>query len=269
MTKMPKYDVTEVEQTLIDQIPPAVATGDVDRMITVFKRLYLDEEYRDCLSAMMIIEKYLFRAWELFYFVGERSADFDYEEFFFDEEAHSHVLSAARDRLDAERAEEDFLAGRALVAEGDPIRAAEYFEKSAKGGNVAGAFNYGVTLYRGEGCPRDPLMAAFWYFIAAVGGDYRAMVNLAEQFRAGEGVCADEMTMLYWYIQAYLHGDERALLTVATLLSRGEGVPGLERLGQTILVILGQGKDDPEGFRRTLRGIRMRLEPYIYNRKFL
>lgn len=269
MTKMPKYDVTEVEQTLIDQIPPAVATGDVDRMITVFKRLYLDEEYRDCLSAMMIIEKYLFRAWELFYFVGERDEGFGYEDFFFDESEHWRILDLAREGLDAARAEENFVRGRALVAEGDPIRAAEYFKRSALGGSVEGAFNYGVSLYRGEGCERDPLMAAFWYFVAAVGGERRAMVNLAEQFRAGEGVCADEMTMLYWYIQAYLHGDERALLTVATLLSRGEGVPGLERLGQTILVILGQGKDDPEGFRRTLRGIRMRLDPYIYNRKFL
>ena len=253
MATMRKYDVTPIEQTLIDQIPPAVATGDVDHMIEVLRRLYLDEEHRDCLSAMMIIEKYLFRAWELFYFVKDRPLDFRYDEYFFDEGEHAAVLSAHLEAMDAARA----------------VAAAEHFKSAALLGSVKGAFNYGVTLFRGEGCERDPLMAAFWYFIAAVGGDYRAMVNLADLFRTGDGVCADEMTMLYWYIQAYLHGEKESVRTVATLLAQGLGIPGKERLGSTILAILMQGNDDPEGFARTLRGLRYALDPYIYNRKFV
>ena len=99
MKTMPMYDVTPIEQTLIDKIPPAVETKDPQKILSMLKELYTDEEYQDCLSAMMIIEKYLFRAYELLYFVINTDVQFQYDEYFFDEEIHNAVILEAKSKL--------------------------------------------------------------------------------------------------------------------------------------------------------------------------
>ena len=76
MKNMPKYDVTEIEQELIDQVPKFVKTGKAEYIIKELTELYTKEENQDLLSALMIIEKYLFRAYELLYFVDGKGIDF-------------------------------------------------------------------------------------------------------------------------------------------------------------------------------------------------
>ena len=46
-------------------------------------------------------------------------------------------------------------------------RAAEWFVKSAKGGDARGATNYAVLLARGEGVAKDPVECMRWYRAAA------------------------------------------------------------------------------------------------------
>ena len=170
MKAMPAYDVTDVEQTLIDNIPKAVKTKDPQKILDTLTELYLDPEYQDCLSAMMIIEKYLFRAYELIYFVLDSKVEFDYEEYFFDEKIHNDIISKAKAELDAKTAQEKLDKAVALIRANQPEEAGKLFRESAIGGSIGGAFNYGITLSRGEGCEPDALEGAFWYWVAACEG---------------------------------------------------------------------------------------------------
>ncbi len=264
MKSMPYYDVTPMEQALIDKIPEAVATGDAEHIATVLITLYQDPENSDYLSALMIIEKYLFRAYELLYFVKRRINDFAYDEYFFDESAHKRILDSALAMFDAEAAKENLAQAHEKLRQGDLDEAYGLYTRSSLGGNIDGAYNHGVCLANGEGCRPDPHLAAFWYWFAAVRGNMKAMTNLAFCFRHGQGVCADGMTMLYWYIQAYLHGNQEAGYTVGSLLSCGQGLPNSQSMGNTILVSINEGKTQ---FVRTLMiALANRLSPYIYNK---
>ena len=49
-------------------------------------------------------------------------------------------------------------------------RAAEWFAKSAKGGDARGATNYALLLGRGEGVAKDPVECMRWYRVAAESG---------------------------------------------------------------------------------------------------
>ena len=266
MKTMPRYDVTEIEQTLIDNIPVAVATKDAEHIIETLEKLYLDEEYRDCLSAMMIIEKYLFRAYELRYFVYGAVDGFEYDEYFFDEGVHREIMGKATAHLDGARAEEYFLEGKRFVEAGDLEAAGELFKQSALAGSPNGAFNYGVTLSRGEGCAPDKLLAAFWYWRGATNGNFKAMRNLAYCFKTGDGVCADEMTTLYWFIRAYLHGDTESGYSMGALLASGRGLPNFESIGRSIMLAVQAGGDELYRVNSTAKVLKTRLEPYIYNR---
>ncbi len=270
MKTMPMYDVTPIEQTLIDKIPPAVETKDPQKILSMLKELYTDEEYQDCLSAMMIIEKYLFRAYELLYFVINTDVRFQYDEYFFDEEIHNAVILEAKSKLNSAQALLDYQKGVALIKTKTYDEAGEYFKRSAFGGNVDGAFNYGVTLSRGEGCQPNALESAFWYWVAACGNNTKAMINLALCFRDGNGVCADEMTMLYWYIQAGLNGSVDAVRSIASNLMRGIGLSGLETVGQNLMVasINLSNTEKQKDVIATLSSLNTNLEPYIYNRNF-
>lgn len=270
MKTMPTYDVTPIEQTLIDKIPPAVETKDPQKILSMLKELYTDEEYQDCLSAMMIIEKYLFRAYELLYFVINTDVRFQYDEYFFDEEIHNAVILEAKSKLNSAQALLDYQKGVALIKTKTYDEAGEYFKRSAFGGNVDGAFNYGVTLSRGKGCQPNVLESAFWYWVAACGNNTKAMINLALCFRDGNGVCADEMTMLYWYIQAGLNGSVDAVRSIASNLMRGIGLSGLETVGQNLMVasINLSNTEKQKDVIATLSSLNTNLEPYIYNRNF-
>ena len=210
MTNMPYYDVTKVEQTLIDQIPPAISTRDLDHILKTLTKLYTDEEYQDCLSAMLIIEKYLFRAYELKHFISDQSV-IDYNEYFFNEDTHKQIVTEAKAKLDVPQAIEEYQKGVALVKETKNNEAYEYFKRSAMQGNTDGAFNYAICLNRGEGCEPNLIESAFWYWVAACEGTHKAMSNLAYCYSKGIGVCADEMNMLYWFILAGLKGDFMAI----------------------------------------------------------
>lgn len=277
MKLMPDYDVTHEEQMLIDKIPEVVETGDLTKILDTLKNLYLDEEYRDCLSAMMIIEKYLYRAFELLYFVKNTDVPFAYDEFFFDEKIHNAVLAKAKAKLDANQGLEDYQKGVELVRESKNDLSHEFFKRSALAGNIDGAYNYAICLSRGEGCEVNELEAAFWYWVAACGGKVMAMFNLAQCFKSGIGVCADEMTTLYWYVMAGLKEDIYAVKSVASDLINGIGLPNMQGCGQRLMYsIINMTKADDEKtterefafITATLSTLKDSLEPYIYNRYF-
>ena len=265
MAKMPQYDVTEIEQTLIDRIPQLVAERDLFVILVGLKSSYQNKEYADCLSALMIIEKYLFRGYELNTFVDpEELPALDFEAYFFDDEFHAQVIKDAISKKDSAQARQDFLDGVELIRAGDADASYWRFRASAVAGNPDGAYNYAICLARGEGCTPNLLMSAFWYWFAATHGNVKAMFNLAICFRHGTGVAADGMTALYWYIMAGLNGDAESIATVGIMLSNGEGIPSAEHLGEEILEAYAQS--DLGKALLNLRAIKAALEPYIYNR---
>ncbi len=268
MKKMPQYDVTDIEQELIDQIPTAVKTGDAKYIISALTELYTNEEYGDLLSALMIIEKYLFRAYELLYFVDGKGLDLDIEDYFFDERVHNLIIKQATEKLNKEEAERSYRAGVTLVEMGMNDQATRLFMDSALGGNIDGAFNYGISLFRGEGCDVNKLEGAFWYWVSANQGHARACENLALCFQEGKGVCADEMTTLYWHLRSFISGNSQAIVVASVLLMRGHGIPYQEFLGSQMY---SAAKDlhDMEKYKMlmdTAFDLCEYLEAYIYNR---
>ena len=236
MSLLPPYDVSPVEQKIIDKIPEAVSAKDISHILRELRSIYQNPENHKYESAMMIVEKYLFRAYEFLYFVGNSGAVVDYDTFFFDEEVHKNVLCSAKERLDPEDARLAREKGHAMVTLHMPEAAGLFFRQAALGGDCNGAYEYGVTLSRGEGVPADELEGAFWYWTAAVGGHTNAMVNLAIDYRSGTGVCADGMSMIYWYLKSALGGNQTGLMASGSCLSQGLGIPKLEDLGTVILL---------------------------------
>ena len=268
MKNMPKYDVTEIEQELIDQVPKFVKTGKAEYIIKELTELYTKEENQDLLSALMIIEKYLFRAYELLYFVDGKGIDFDATEYFFDEGVHNSIIEKAKEKSDKDEAERKYQAGVNLVKEGNNDKATPLFKESAFGGSVNGAYNYGVSLCRGEGCDVNELEGAFWYWVSANQGHARACANLAMCFQDGKGVCADEMTMLYWSLRSFISGNSDAIVTASALLARGHGIPNQRQLGIQMLEATEDlhNMENYKNLMDTAFDLCEYLEPYIYNR---
>jgi TPR repeat protein len=67
-----------------------------------------------------------------------------------------------------------YMTGRG-VAEANPKRAAELFEKGARGGDAFCMFNYAQCLDEGLGTAKNQLQAQAWFRKAAEAGDRRAM----------------------------------------------------------------------------------------------
>ena len=274
MKEMPLYDVTEIEQELIDQIPVAVKTGNTEYIIEKLTALYKDEEFQDCLSAMMIIEKYLFRAYELLYFVEGKGLEFDLEEYFFDEGVHNSVINGAKEKLDKETAKRNYGAAVMLASMGmggtqnrvfGGAPAEFLLKDSALGGSIDGAYSYGAFLSDNE---EGQLLSAFWYWVAANQGHAVACEELALCFQNGKGVCADEMTTIYWLLRSFISGNSETMRVVADLLMQGYGIPDQELLGSHIYS-LSEDLHNMENY-KSLMDIAFELceylEEYIYNR---
>ena len=269
MSKMPTYDVTKGEQEIIDKIPEAVSTGDAQKMHMELRKLYLDNIGSGYDSALTITEKYLFRSYELLFFVNERGEDFDYEGFFFDEEIHNKILAEAMSVLNEEEAGINYTAGVMFIKMGEYEEAGKSFRRAALCGSIDGAYNLGVTVSRGEGCEADAIEGSFWYWFAACRGNAKAMYNLAYNYEKGIGLHPDGMNMLYWYLHAAIEGNREAAYCVGNSLVRGKGIPGLQMAGQQILRLVTFTSEENDkvlkDFYKMLIG---NMEKYVYNRKF-
>lgn len=270
MASMPRYDVTAYEQALLDQVPEAIATKDPKAILEKLRSLCSAPENADLFSALLILEKYIFRTYEFLYFVADCGLPIAYDEFYFDEECHARILRLAKMTLGEEEAASEFQKGVELVKEKNYEEAGKRFRASALGGNIDGAYNYGITLSNGEGCEADPLEGTFWYWYAACNGHARAMVNLAVAYRTGQGVCADGMCMLYWYAQAGLAGNQSGAQRLADCLIRGEGLQNMEELGRLLIRPASDLSDENNmaSFKATVSKLCSFMEPYIYCRNF-
>ncbi len=79
----------------------------------------------------------------------------------------------------------------------DPVKAVEWFRKSARAGHALAAYNLGFRYLKGEGVPKDFKTASVWFRRAAGAGLPQAQHTLGLLFANGEGVPQD-------YVRAYM-----------------------------------------------------------------
>ena len=81
-------------------------------------------------------------------------------------------------------------------------KAAEWFRKSADGGNVEAQYRLGVMNSHGEGMVQDYTEAAKWFRKAANQGHVRAQYELASLLLRGLGVPEDYSEAYFWLLIA-------------------------------------------------------------------
>ncbi len=269
MTAMPKYDgISPEAESLLNKIPQAVSGPDGDTILRSLKELYLDDGNKQYGAALAIVEKYLFRAYEYLRFAEPSTESVDTAAFFFDEEYHASTLRTILNALDPDEGRKAFAAAIQSISALRYEEAGAHFRHSAETGDPNGAFNYGITLSRGDGVPKDELEATFWFWFAAGAGHEKAITTLALNYRKGEGVRKDGMNMIYWYVRGAMAGNNDALLALASCLAQGIGVRDMEELGTKLLsaAMKMQERNNVKFVGEALAGLKEALEPFVYNR---
>lgn len=108
--------------------------------------------------------------------------------------------------------------------EQDYGKAAYWYEKAAKQGNVSAQFNLGVLYDKGQGVEQDYAKAAYWYEKAAEQGDVTAQFVLGTLYYKGQGVEQDYIKATYWFGKSAGQGNAKAQYNLAFCYEHGLGV---------------------------------------------
>jgi serine/threonine-protein kinase len=117
----------------------------------------------------------------------------------------------------------------------DPSLATEMYRLAAEAGYQPAFAMLAQRLDRGLGVPRDARAAASWYDRAASGGDPASQVALAGMYAQGRGVSRDEALAARWYREAARAGVAEAEYQLALIYFRGRGVPRSDSAGMAWL----------------------------------
>lgn len=121
--------------------------------------------------------------------------------------------------------------GDFYLDEPDPVKAAEWFLRSATQGNSKAQLALGGFNQFGIGVEKDATKAIDWYRKAAAQGNVEALVELGNLYSWGEvGVPRSAATGIEWYQKAAEMGHEVAALNLFSLYIQGEVVPKNEEL---------------------------------------
>jgi uncharacterized protein len=96
------------------------------------------------------------------------------------------------------------LQGRGV--ERDSTKAAHWFEKAARNGNVAGEIEHSILLFNGDGVPASEERAAQGFRRAAARGNPIAQNRLARLYIAGRGVPQNRVEAAAWHMAAAAQG---------------------------------------------------------------
>ena len=106
----------------------------------------------------------------------------------------------------------------------DRVRTREWFEESARSGDLVAAFNFGVCLAEGVGVERDERQAAEWLRRAA-DGVVNAQFWYGRMLAEGRGVDADPVEGRHWIARAAEAGMVDAQVALAEMQVNGRGGP--------------------------------------------
>jgi len=129
----------------------------------------------------------------------------------------------AGDRTAMRSLAEAYYAGR-HGAEQDFAKAAVWYQRLAKQGDVRAQTSLGLMYARGYGVPKDMAQAHRWWNFAAVQNDPGAQYNLGLTYVQGEGVSIDHERAARWFREAARRGHVQAQYNLGLLLYEGKGV---------------------------------------------
>ena len=107
----------------------------------------------------------------------------------------------------------------------DYAKAAEWYEKAAKKGNMLAQANLSNIYYAGRGVKQDYAKAFKWAEKAAKQGDSVSQYNLGVMYDDGKGVRQDYVKAREWYEKAAEQGNLNAQFNLGVMYANGEGVP--------------------------------------------
>jgi TPR repeat protein len=110
-------------------------------------------------------------------------------------------------------------------AEQDFARAAQWYHRLAKNGDVRAQTSLGLVYARGYGVNRSMAEALRWWNFAAIQNDPGAQFNLGLAYSRGEGIPADFERALRWYREAVRRGHVQAQHNLGLLYAKGKGAP--------------------------------------------
>lgn len=114
--------------------------------------------------------------------------------------------------------------GLKCLSEGDPAKAAFWFQKAADQGSAMALADLGVLYAKGQGVTRDLARAMTYLAQAAAEGVAAAQYNLAEAFAKGDGITPDDAQALIWYGKAAAQGYPAAEYEMSMRYRFGAGV---------------------------------------------
>lgn len=97
-----------------------------------------------------------------------------------------------------------YLQGRGVSR--DAGEAAQWFERAARNGNLAGEVERAILLFNGEGVPADEVEAAKGFRRAAARGNAIAQNRLARLYVSGRGVPQNRVEAAAWHLAAASQG---------------------------------------------------------------
>lgn len=92
-----------------------------------------------------------------------------------------------------------------------PNEAAQWFEKSAKHGNIDASYYYGLALFEGIGIIQNYKEGLFWLDKAATAGHAQAQFFLGDIFHRGIGIAKDDQKSYLWFTLAAAQNESAAI----------------------------------------------------------
>jgi TPR repeat protein len=108
-------------------------------------------------------------------------------------------------------------------AEQDFKRAAQWYHRLAKNGDVRAQTSLGLMYARGYGVAQNMAEALRWWNFAAIQNDPGAQYNLGLAYSRGEGTAVDFTRALHWYREAARRGHVQAQHNLGLLYAEGKG----------------------------------------------
>ncbi len=105
---------------------------------------------------------------------------------------------------------------KGLSTKADQAKAAEWYEKAARAGNVDAQYNLGRHYERGLGRKQD--------FRQAVEQGHQRAIYMGRLYKQGTGVKQDDKQALEWFTRTGEHGHAGAIFQVAVFYINGRGV---------------------------------------------
>ena len=103
----------------------------------------------------------------------------------------------------------------------DPVRAVDWFRRSAEQGNAQAENALGIAFQHGYGVTRDDVVGFDWLYKAALKGNAPAQHNLALAYHAGQGTLKSESEAFTWFLESARNGQASSQARLCAVYQQG------------------------------------------------